>query len=222
MTEPRRRRQRTIGMRSSAILRSVDGGARAGSGLADREDRDLLAGMARREEASLRELYRRYGPASFGLALRVTRDRSFAEDVVQEVFLAAWERASVFDDARGSVRSWLLTQIHHRAVDRVRRESATRRRNLTLTLPDPDQEPTAPDEHVAEGDWLRRRREAVRAALVHLPREQQEALQLAYFEGCTQREIAERVGVPLGTVKSRTITAMRALRAKLATGEEDG
>jgi RNA polymerase sigma-70 factor (ECF subfamily) len=208
-------------MRSPAILRSVEGGSHAGSDLTDREDRELLSAMARREDDALRELYRRYGSAVFALAVRITRDRAFAEDVIQEVFIAAWDRATSFDETRGSVRAWLLTRAHHRSVDRVRGETATRRRNLVLTLDDPDREPAAPD-RIVEDDWISRRRDEVRAALEHLSAEQQEVLELAYFGGFTQREIAGRVGVPLGTVKSRTITALRTLRARLSAGEEEG
>lgn len=210
-----------MGVRSSAVLRSVGGGDSSAAGLVEQADRDLLHGMVRRDEGSLRELYRRYGSLAFGLALRVTRDRTLAEDVVQDVFVAVWERAASFDDARGSVRSWLLTQVHHRAVDLVRRETSSRRRNLVLTLPDPDREPVDTD-RIVEEDWIAHRRTEVRAALSGLPAEQQQVLDLAYFQGCTQREIAERLSVPLGTVKSRTITGLRTLRARLDHGKEEG
>ena len=183
--------------------------------LRDHADRDVLHAMAQGDEDALREIYRRYGGLCFGLAARILGDRSLAEDVVQEVFLAAWRAASGFDADRGSVRSWLLTQIHHRAVDAIRREASERRRNQVLALPDLDREP-APSDAVVEQEWISMRREQVRGALTQLSTDQREVLELAYFSGLTQRQIAERLDAPLGTVKSRTITALRRLRATLS------
>lgn len=173
--------------------------------------------MARGDEDGLRELYRRYSGIAFGLASRIAKDRTIAEDVVQEVFVGVWNRAAGFDDARGSVRSWILTQIHHRSVDHIRREESARRRNLTLTLPDPDREPPSSDV-IVEEEWIALRRTQVRTALEGLSADQRQVLELAYFSGMTQREIADRTGTPLGTVKSRTITALRLLRSRL-TGD---
>lgn len=210
-------------MERGARLRRVDPSRRSASvDLRDHADRDILAAIADRDEDALRELYRRYGSLCFGLATRVAGDRTLAEDVVQEVFVAVWERASRFEAERGSVRSWLLTQVHHRAVDVVRRETSTRRRNLVLTLEDPERETRAPDAFVEE-EWIALRRAQVRTAITTLSAEQREVLELAYFGGMTQREIADRLEVPLGTVKSRTITGLRRLRAELGTegGEEE-
>jgi RNA polymerase sigma factor (sigma-70 family) len=187
----------------------------------DRDDRAVIDAICARDEEGLRELYRRYGTVCYSLALRITRDRSLAEDVVQEVFVAAWDRASTFEETRGSVRSWLVTQAHHRAVDVVRKETSTKRRNLVLTVADPDRELPGADA-VVEEEWLSQRRGQVRAAVAQLPENQQQVLQLAYFSGMTQREIADQIGVPLGTVKSRTITGLRQLKAHLGdtTGED--
>lgn len=183
--------------------------------LRDHADRDLLAAMAHGDEDALREIYRRYGGICFGLAARIVADRSLAEDVVQEVFVGAWRAANGFDADRGSVRSWLLTQIHHRAVDTIRREASERRRNQVLTLPDPDREPAASDA-IVEEEWISMRRAQVRGALSQLSSDQREVLELAYFTGLTQRQISEQLGAPLGTVKSRTITALRRLRTALS------
>lgn len=190
--------------------------------LRDRADRDLVAAIARRDEDALRELYRRYGGLCFGLARRVASDQTLAEDVVQEVFTTVWQRAEDFVEERGSVRAWLLTQAHHRAVDVVRRETSSRRRNVALTLPDPEREERAPDA-VVEEEWIALRRAQVREAITGLSVEQREVLELAYFGGLTQREIADRIDIPLGTVKSRTITALRVLRGRLGAepGEEE-
>jgi len=147
--------------------------------------------------------------------IRILGDRALAEEVLQEVFLSVWRKAGAYDGARGSVRSWLLTQIHHRAVDVVRHEEAERRRNANQT---PDVAEHAIDD-VVEESWISSRREQVRDALKDLPQEQREVLELAYYGGMTQKQVAERTGLPIGTVKSRTLAAMKRLRATLVGGE---
>lgn len=175
--------------------------------LQDHRDRELLARTAGGDEDAFVELYRRYGAAAHGLALRVTGDRASAEDVVQEVFVSVWRRAGSYDPGRGTARSWLLAQVHHRAVDAVRREEAQRRRAI------PGEPPAAADpDDIVEGDWLAARRLQVRAALGRLEPDQRTVLELAYFGALTQSQVAERLGIPLGTVKSRTLAALRRLR----------
>jgi RNA polymerase sigma-70 factor (ECF subfamily) len=140
-------------------------------------------------------------------------DRQHAEDVVQEVFGTVWRRAATFDPARGRVRTWLLTQVHHRAVDLVRREEAERRRPKFAT------DPSVPSsDEVVEDEWLVDRRRRVTAALDQLPDEQREVIELAYFGGLTQTQVAAARKIPLGTVKSRTLAGLRRLRSIL--GEE--
>jgi len=181
--------------------------------LQDRKDRDLLERVAGGDHAAFADLFRRYSPAAFGLASRILGERSMAEEVLQEVFLSIWRRAGAFDPARGSVRSWLFAQIHHRSVDVVRREEAERRRTQ-VDVPRP-----AADERldeVVEEQWLAARRENIREALGSLPEEQRSMIELAYYRGMTQSQVAAATGVPLGTVKSRTLTAMRRLRDALA------
>src|SRR5262245_49284792 len=126
------------------------------SDLQDRRDRDLIVGITAADRAAFTELYRRYSPAGFGLALRILGERSIAEEVLQEVFLSLWRRAVAYDPARGSVRSWLFAQVHHRAVDAVRREEAERRRWQTPQEP-PVSEGGVDD--VIEEGWLSARRE---------------------------------------------------------------
>ena len=188
--------------------------------LQDRKDRDLLERVASDDHAAFAELYRRYSPAAFGLALRILGDRSMAEEVLQEVFLSVWRRAGAFDPARGNVRAWLFAQIHHRSVDVVRREEAERRRSqIEVPRPEPDQR----IDEIVEENWLAARRENIRAALGALPDEQRRMIELAYYDGMSQSQVAAATGVPLGTVKSRTLTAMRRLRDALAGPmREDG
>jgi RNA polymerase sigma-70 factor (ECF subfamily) len=189
------------------------------SDLQDRRDKDLVAATAAGDRSAFTELYRRYAASGFGLAFRILGERAMAEEVLQEVFLSVWRRANAYDTARGSVRSWLFAQIHHRAVDAVRREEAERRRSPINTEPDYDD---GVDEVIEEG-WLSARREQVRAALGSLSAEQRAVIDLAYFKGLTQSQVAKETGVPLGTVKSRTLAAMRRLRDELqAAGAEDG
>jgi RNA polymerase sigma factor (sigma-70 family) len=189
------------------------------SDLQDRRDKDLVAGTADGDRPAFTELYRRYSASAFGLALRVLGERAMAEEVLQEVFLSVWRKAGAYDPARGSVRSWLFAQIHHRAVDAVRREEAVRRRSHINTEPDFD---GGFDDVIEEG-WLSARREQVRGALAELSAEQRRMIDLAYFQGLTQTQVAKETGVPLGTVKSRTLAAMRRLREALhAAASEDG
>jgi RNA polymerase sigma-70 factor (ECF subfamily) len=185
--------------------------------LRDRNDRVLVARVAEADEDAFAELFRRYGSAAFGLALRMLGDRELAEDVLQEVFLSVWRRAWAYDASRGTVRAWLLTQVHHRAVDVIRREEAARRRSGVNLAPVADEQL----EEIVEESWLAARRAQVLAALAGLSPEQRRVIELAYYDGLTQQEVAARAGIPLGTVKSRTLAALRRLRATLL-GREDG
>jgi RNA polymerase sigma factor (sigma-70 family) len=177
--------------------------------LAHLSDEALVALAARSEQSALAELYDRYGRAAYGLALRIVRDEALAEDVVQEGFLSLWRTASRFVPERGKASTWILTLVHRRAVDVVRREE--RRRTDTLeAAPEP-----AAGTEVDEEAWLRLQRERVQDALCRLPDQQREALELAYYGGFTQSELAERLGQPLGTVKSRMFSGLARLRELL-------
>jgi RNA polymerase sigma-70 factor (ECF subfamily) len=190
------------------------------SDLQDRRDRDLIDRVSGGDHGAFSELYRRYSPSAFGLAKRIVGDQTMAEEVLQEVFLSVWRRAGAFDPARGSVRSWLFAQIHHRSVDVVRREEAEKRRSRATVEPDATEEDV---EDVIEESWLSARREHVRSALTNLPDEQRRVIELAYYNGLTQTQVADAMGVPLGTVKSRTLAAMRRLRQALSgQAVEDG
>lgn len=175
----------------------------------------LVERVAAGEAHALEELYDRYARPAYSLARRVTGDPSFAEEAVQEVFLAVWRQPARFQAGRGGFATWLLSAVHHKAVDAVRREEAVRRRALALqaiqALDASDPPASRPDDAVEE----RMRGERVRRALRSLPESQREALTLAYYGGYTQREIATLTGTPLGTVKTRMHRAMHNLREAL-------
>jgi RNA polymerase sigma factor (sigma-70 family) len=174
-----------------------------------RSDEDVLDAVGRGDDDALGELYDRYGRLAYGLAFRILRDRTLAEDAVQEAFLAVWRSADAYKRERAKPSTWILTVVHRRAVDLVRKEQ--RRRGEPLeTAPEPTAGPA--DEDAA----LRDRRAAVQAALTALPGDQRQALELAYYGGLTQSELAERLGVPLGTVKSRMFAGLGRLRELLA------
>jgi RNA polymerase sigma factor (sigma-70 family) len=177
--------------------------------LAHHSDEALLALCSRADENALGELYDRYGRVAYGLALRIVRDRSLAEDAVQEGFLAVWRSAGAFLAEQGKPSTWILTLVHRRAVDLVRREE--RRRADPL---DDTEQPTG--EATDEEAWLRAQRQVVQEALRKLPPDQREAIELAYYGGFTQSELAERLGLPLGTIKSRMFTGLKRLRELLA------
>jgi RNA polymerase sigma-70 factor, ECF subfamily len=173
-------------------------------------DEAVVALVARSDQSALAELYDRFGRVAYGVALRVLRDEKLAEDAVQEGFLAAWRNADRFMPERAKASTWLLTFVHRRAVDLVRRED--RRRADAL----PDDADFASSGSAEEDAWLRFERERVQAALKQLPDQQREALELAYYGGFSQSELAERLGQPVGTIKSRMFTGLARLRELLA------
>jgi RNA polymerase sigma factor (sigma-70 family) len=176
--------------------------------LAHLSDEALVALAARSEQSALAELYDRYGRPAYGLALRVLRDDALAEDAVQDAFLALWRTAARFVPERGKASTWIFTLVHRRAVDLVRREE--RRRTDTL-----EHAPEPSGGAVEEEVLLRFQRERVQAALTKLPDQQREAIELAYYGGFTQSELAERLGQPLGTIKSRMFMGLARLRELL-------
>jgi RNA polymerase sigma factor (sigma-70 family) len=180
----------------------------------DRPDEELVRGVVVGTAAALAALSDRYGRRAYSLARRICGDDGLAEDVVQEAFLAFWRDPGRFDPGRGGFGTWILTLVHHKSVDAVRRESAIRRR--TVPAAEEGQEWSAPPGPGADHGALRAVEAGqVRDALGDLPAEQREALTLAYFGGYSQREVATLTGVPLGTVKSRMFSGMRRLRSVL-------
>jgi RNA polymerase sigma-70 factor (ECF subfamily) len=178
------------------------------SALQEPSDEQVLEAVGRGDDDALGVLYDRFGRPAYRLAYRIVRDQALAEDAVQEAFLAIWRSADAYKRERAKPSTWILTVVHRRAVDLVRREQ--RRRGEPLeAAPEPA---TGPADEEAS---LRDRRTAVQAALSELPGDQRQALELAYYGGLTQSELAERLGVPLGTIKSRMFAGLGRLRELL-------
>jgi RNA polymerase sigma-70 factor (ECF subfamily) len=181
---------------------------------ADEADRAVLVRLADGELDALGDLYDRYKTMSYSIAYRITNDATLAEDVVQEAFLGAWRNAAHYVEGRGSVKTWLLAIVHHRAID------AVRRRRPTTELPDVELPP--PDALRLPDVWAEVAAgldaDTVQDALATLSGVQREAIELAYFNGLTQQEIAEQTATPLGTVKSRMRLGLLAMRRHLEAG----
>ncbi len=193
-----------MGLVSSPARRVGDGPAGA----------DLLLRMRAGDRGAVDELYDRYSRPASALARRILADDVLAEDVVQDVFLGVWRDPGAFDAARGSLASWLMAMVHHRAVDAVRRAESHRRRrtraevDLAVSL-------STSSRDVEDEAWSRVVPDRVRGALRALPAPQREALTLAYYGGYTQREVAALTSTPLGTEKTRMLAGMRRLREEL-------
>jgi RNA polymerase sigma factor (sigma-70 family) len=186
-----------------------------GRDLAHLSDEALVALVARADDGALAELYDRFGHVAYGLALKVVRDPDLAEDAVQEAFLAVWRSSGRFVAERAKASTWILTLVHRRAVDVVRREQPRRTEPLE-TAPQPSANLTEDEA------WLRLQRARVQDALRRLPDQQREAIELAYYGGFTQSELADRLGEPLGTIKSRMFSGLARLRELLAEpGQEE-
>ena len=183
---------------------------------ADDADRDVLLRVANGQLDALQELYDSYRTMAYSIALRITSDASLAEDVVQDAFLGAWRNAARYIEGKGSVKTWLLSIVHHRAVD------AVRRRRPTVELPEREDVPppslTLPDIWQEVAGNLDR--QEIATALGTLSDVQREAIELAYFGGLTQQEIAARTGTPLGTVKSRVRLGLLSMRRALVGNDE--
>lgn len=199
-----------------ARVRGALGGSTASGPDAPGDDA-LLEGIRRRDQAAIAALYDRYGRLAFGLAYRVVGERGAAEDVVQDAFLSIWRRAESFETRRGSVRTWVLSIVHHRAIDRLRGTAGRTRHDApiddfdrVLAIEDPWREVS----QVIQRETLLR-------AMATLPEAQRQAVAMAYFDGYTQQEIATAMDVPVGTVKGRLRLAMQRLRTLLAGTEDD-
>ncbi len=176
-----------------------------------RHDHVLVQALARRDLSALSELYDRYGRIAYTLGYRILGEAEAAEDVVQDAFLAAWRGAGTFRRERGNARSWLLSIVHHRAVDLLRRRTAFRPAPLEAAGDAPA------DLDTAEEAARSVERRSVRDALGTLPEAQRRTIELAYFGGYTQSELADLMGVPLGTVKGRMRIGLQKMRRLLGT-----
>jgi RNA polymerase sigma factor (sigma-70 family) len=177
-------------------------------------DAEIMRRIREGDRSAVDELYERFRRPAFALARRILADDALAEDVLQEVFLSVWRDPAAFDRGRGSVASWLLAVVHHKAVDAVRREESQRRRQVMAEDELALDAPMATRD-VEEEAWSRVVADQVRTALGVLSASQREALTLAYYGGYTQREVAALTGTPLGTVKTRMLAGMRRLRQEL-------
>lgn len=170
----------------------------------------LVTLVARYDEAALAEIYRRHGAAVYGLARRILRGSEEADDIAQEVFLRLWNQPQRFDSERGSLRTYLLTQTHARAVELIRSQTSRRRREVA------DYERAAPVGYDLEREiWDHAVAEAIHRGLGALPTDERRAIELAYFGGCSYTEVAAQLQQPEGTVKSRIRNGMRRIRAQL-------
>ncbi len=197
-------------MSHGAIVAATHGAVVAVGSVEDAADRDLVRRVSEGDDEAFRDLFRRYGPVAKALALRVIRQPFLAEEIVQEAFLALWRAPGSYRADRGSVRGWLMSTVHHRAVDLIRREEAQRRRIEEMDPTDALVEDVG--ETVTEQASLASRRAAAVAALGALPTEQRQVLEMMYYQGKSQSTIAGELALPLGTVKSRTLLGMRRLR----------
>jgi RNA polymerase sigma-70 factor (ECF subfamily) len=182
------------------------------SPLAAANDLALLRLVAERQPDALAELYNRHSPTLLALSRRILDSPSDAEEVLQEVFLHVWNQAERYDAGRSSVATWLVLITRSRAIDRLRTRKVVERTHETAHLEEPV-EHTSPEG--VEAVLIQERRERVQREIQKLPPEQRQVLDLAFYEGLTQSEIAARTDLPLGTVKTRTLLAMKKLRSAL-------
>ncbi len=182
-------------------LRAVEADASA-------TDEQLLAAVARGDQAAFATLYDRVAGLVFGVVRRVVRDPAQSEEVTQEVLVEVWRNAARFDDERGAAQTWVLTIAHRRAIDRVRSEQASRDRSERIGHRDQSR----PFDEVSEQVELRFEHQQVHDALGSLTDLQREAVELAYYGGHTYREVSELLGTPLGTIKTRMRDGLIRLR----------
>lgn len=178
---------------------------------------ELLSRISSGDRDAFSDLYDSLAPLVFGLAMRTIKSRLLAEEVTQEVFIQVWRQSDRFDQAKGSARSWVATLAHRRAVDTVRRTQAStdRESSVPVERPRDDVADNVVDEQIEVDNKGR-----VRAALAGLTDLQREAIELAYFNGLTYREVAERLDAPLGTVKSRMRDGLARMRSIMEQGDE--
>jgi RNA polymerase sigma-70 factor, ECF subfamily len=176
------------------------------------DDSGLVARMQRRDPQALAELYDRYGGVTYSLILRVVRDTGIAEDLVQETFLRVWNRVSGFDAQKGSIGPWLLAVARNRAIDYLRSAGGRERNAVEYEETDHPSLYCDMEKDILASDKARK----VKSAIDKLPANYRQVIELAYFEGLSQTEMAERMGQPLGTVKTWVRTALKNLRDELA------
>lgn len=182
---------------------------------AELDEPELMAAIARGDEAAFAELYDRMARMVYGVVRKVVRDPSQSDEVTQEVFVEVWRTATRFESERGSVKTWVLTMAHRRAIDRVRSEQASRDRTERVGHRDR----VRPFDQVSEDVETRFEHQQVRTALDHLTDLQREAVELAFYGGYTYREVAELLDVPLGTIKTRMRDGLIRLRDAMGVAQ---
>jgi len=190
----------------------LDGGTIELSALSDV---DLIGRVSDGDAKALEVLYDRYNRVVYSFALRIVGDPQIAEELLQEVFFRAWQQGKAFRETRGAFVTWLLSITHNMAIDEVRKR---RRRPQKADSEEPELvlAGVADTSQDVEGEvWLSSLRSTIEAAMVQLPAAQRDAIELAYFQGLTQREISERLGEPLGTIKTRMRLGIQKLREQL-------
>jgi RNA polymerase sigma-70 factor (ECF subfamily) len=210
-------------LETAPVARQAEAHARAISSLEDvghkttlsganERDAELAAGVAERDRSSLELLYKEHGAAVKGVAWRVLKDENLAEDIVQETFVTFWDSPDKYDPSRGTIRTFLLTIAHRKAVDVVRSEVARSRRE--------EKPPDRVHVDVEEEVWTRDLSDTVRNALNSLAEGEREAITMAYYGGLSYVQVAERLDLPEGTVKSRIRAGMKKLSVALSGVEE--
>jgi RNA polymerase sigma-70 factor (ECF subfamily) len=192
-----------------------------GMDYAQLDDAALIALVAKRDEAALAALYDRYSRLVFSVAYRVVGQRQLAEEITLDAFQNVWQAAASFRQDRGRFATWLMSVARHRAIDELRR-LGVRPEGSSVELDQGLTDGPARSDSIEDMVSLGQRRAAVRRALAQLPDAQRRALELAYFGGLTQQEIAERLGAPLGTIKTRMRMGMQKLRRALEEAEAGG
>lgn len=183
--------------------------------LSQEEERDLMVRVAHKDSDALADLYDQYSTLVFSLVMRIIKEPSEAEDLLQEIFLQVWEKASTFDSRKGNLYAWIVTLARNRTIDRIRRNRGARTRQQKLSEERMATLPNTSGETPLEAVVGFERAQLVRDALEQIPEEQREVLLLAYFSGFSQSEIATHLTLPLGTVKTRTRQGMIKLQTIL-------
>lgn len=188
--------------------------------LSGMSDEELMARVTARDSAAFEHLYDRHAPAVLGIVARIVGDRAEAEEILQETFWRVWNQAATFDVEKGQFRAWLFSIARRQALDLLRRRNvrpqAARDENEERQF----EQAAAPD-NVGEAAEQAIATEQMRGAMTHLPQEQLQVLELAYFGGLTRQEIARTTGLPLGTVHTRARLGLQHLRSLLGAGKND-
>jgi len=177
---------------------------------------ELMKKIKAKDQKALAELYDLYGHLLYGLIFSILKKRTEAEDLLQEVFVNVWEKATSFDPERGNAYQWLVTLTRNKAIDRIRSKNYKSQKKEETDIELPDIPLTGDQRSPLESTILKERAEKVKKALLEIPEKQRQVIQIAYFRGLSQSEIAKHLDIPLGTVKTRTRQGMLKLKELLS------